>query len=129
MKFLYAIVLSFFVNQFIYANEPQPSFQLEETTIQSLQDAIKTKKTTCEAIVRSYLKRIKQYNFSIKGHPPLNAFTAINPSVINDARYLDRKFEKSNELQGSLHCVPIVINDNIDTFDITTTAGSLSLLG
>lgn len=105
------------------------AFTLEETTIDAVQQAIKNKKITCEWLINSYLDRIKKYNLSVQNAPPLNAFTEINRSVLNAARQLDNHHAKTDKLIGPLHCIPVVLKDNIDSYDTTTTSGSLSLLG
>jgi amidase len=107
----------------------QETFILEEATIASLHDAIKGHKTTCEQLIKAYFQRIQQYNFTIKQTAPINAFTQLNPYLFDEARRLDHVYAKTNKLQGSLHCVPIVLKDNIDTFDMTSTSGSYALLG
>lgn len=105
------------------------AFQLEETTITKVQTAIKNHELTCEQLVLSYLDRIKQYDLSIAKSAPINAITEINRSALNDAQALDAEFNKTQQLSGPLHCVTMILKDNIDTFDTTTTSGSFALLG
>lgn len=104
-------------------------FSLEEATIESIHDAIKNHQITCEALVNKYLERIKLYNLSISKHAPINAFTEINVNVINQAKKLDDAYSKIQQLTGSLHCIPVVLKDNIDSYDSTSTSGTLALLG
>ncbi|MBA3535139.1 MAG: amidase [Tatlockia sp.] len=105
------------------------SFQLEEATISDLQSAFKKEEITCEQLVLAYIDRIKNYDLSIADSAPINAITEINRSALDDARKLDKDYKTSKKLSGPLHCVPIILKDNIDSFDTTTTAGSFSLLG
>lgn len=105
-------------------------FVLEEATIQSVHLAITNKNLTCEKLVRNYIERIKLYNLSIDNNkPPLNAIVAINNTAIEQARNNDNKFNASNKLSGPLHCIPVVIKDNINAYDMPASSGSLSLLG
>ena len=104
------------------------TFSIEELTIDALHDAIKNKKMTCERLIDLYLDRIKKYNLSME-NVPLNALTEINLSAKEQARQLDQLYSTSHQLAGTLHCVPVVIKDNIDTYDVTTTSGSFALLG
>lgn len=104
-------------------------FTLEEATIDSIQHAIQTSNITCVQLIENYLTRIKQYNLSLTRGAPINAFTEINPSVLDEARRLDEYYTKTHRLSGTLHCVPVLLKDNIDSYDTTTSAGSFALLG
>jgi len=104
-------------------------FSLEEATIESIHDAITNHQITCEALINKYLERIKQYNLNISKHAPINAFTEINVNVMDQAKKLDNIYSKTQRLTGSLHCIPVVLKDNIDSYDSTSTSGTLALLG
>ena len=104
-------------------------FAIEESTIESTHAAFEEGKIGCEQLIERYLYRIKKYNFSLKRGAPLNAFVALNPNAIRQAKALDRYFKQSNKLIGPLHCIPIAVKDNIDTVDTLSTSGSLALLG
>lgn len=105
------------------------AFQLEEASIATVQTAIKQHELTCEQLVLAYINRIKQFDLSIAASAPINAITEINRSALNDARLLDAEFAKNEKLSGSLHCVPVILKDNMDSYDTTTTSGSYALLG
>lgn len=115
--------ISFSQQQKIY----QP--QLESATIKSIHNAIQHHQITCFNLVNTYIDRIKKYNLSAKTLAPINAWSEINPSAIVQAQQLDAAFKNSGQLSGSLHCIPIILKDNIDSFDTTTTSGSYALLG
>lgn len=104
-------------------------FSLEEATIESIQNAIKNHQINCEGLINKYLERIKLYNLSISKHAPINAFTEINTNAVDQARKLDNTYSKTKKLAGSLHCIPVVLKDNIDSYDSTSTSGTLALLG
>lgn len=72
-----------------------------------------------------YIERIEK--FDQKG-PRLKSVISINPKALEVADKLDRRFEKSG-LVGPLHGIPVLLKDNINTKDIPTTAGSISLEG
>ncbi len=80
---------------------------------------------TSETLVRAYLARIAAYD---KQGPTINAVIALNPKALREARRLDRE-RKAGHLRGPLHGIPVVLKDNIDTFDLPTTAGSSLLAG
>jgi amidase len=99
------------------------SFEVEETTISQVHDAMKAGKLTCHALVNLYLKRIEAYD---KNGPGINAIVLINPDVEKQADELDRKF-RSSGLTGPLHCVPMIVKDNFETQGLRTTDGALAL--
>lgn len=100
-------------------------FILEEATISSVHDAMKRGELTCRQLVEMYLERIEAYDQ--KG-PALNSVIMINPKVLEIADELDKKFKESGFI-GPLHGIPVLLKDNVDTGDMPTTAGSLSLEG
>lgn len=103
-------------------------FSLEEATIKSVHAAIKQHQITCEQLVNTYIDRIKKYNLSVNKKAPINAIARINLNVIDQARKLDQDFAKG-QMKGSLHCIPVLLKDNIDSYDSTSTSGSISMLG
>jgi len=101
-------------------------FELDEITIDALQEGMKSGKYTSRSITEMYLQRIQDID---KNGPGVNAIIEINPDAIEIAESLDRE-RKEKGARGPLHGIPIVIKDNIDTSDkMMTTAGSLALVG
>lgn len=128
--FLIAFFLSYAAKADNVDFTPQhSSFSLEETTINLIHTAINNHELTCEELINLYLKRIKKYNLSAVEFAPINAFVEINQNVIEQARRLDKIYLNTQRLMGPLHCIPIILKDNIDTYDATTSSGSLALLG
>lgn len=80
---------------------------------------------TTRELVQMYLDRIELYD---KKGPKLNSVIMINPKVFETADKLDQQFKESG-LTGPLHGIPMLLKDNVDTGDMPTTAGSLSLEG
>ena len=103
-------------------------FPLEEATIHSIHFAIKQHQMTCEQLVNAYIDRIKKYNLSAGKKPPINAIAKINLNVLDQAKQLDREFAKG-QFNGPLYCIPVLLKDNIDSYDSTTTSGSIAMLG
>jgi amidase len=98
-------------------------FEYNEITIDELQLKMASGEITAEHICQSYLNRIKMVD------PALKSIIELNPDAIEIARQLDEE-RKNGKLRGLMHGIPIVIKDNIDTFDkMQTTAGSLALEG
>jgi amidase len=102
------------------------SFELEEATITSLQDGMKSGALTARSITDAYLKRIDEID---KHGPAINSVIELNPDARDIADAMDRE-RKEKGPRGPLHGIPVLIKDNIDTADrMLTTAGSLALIG
>lgn len=100
-------------------------FILEEATIATVHAAFETGFLSCEELVRAYIRRIEQYDQGTRG---LNAIIAVNPRALDSARRLDQEY-RNGGFTGPLHGVPVLLKDNIETFDMPTTAGSMCLKG
>jgi amidase len=95
-------------------------FNVSEATIASTHEALRAGRTTCRAIVQQYLDRIAAYD---KQGPALNAIQNVNPRALAEADSLDNAMRTRQPL-GSLHCVPVLVKDQIETRDMPTTYGS-----
>jgi amidase len=101
-------------------------FPILETTIDELQQKMKSGTYTSRMITEIYLKRIDAVD---KNGPKLNAVIEVNPDALQIADQLDKE-RKGGKLRGPMHGIPVLIKDNIDTGDkMMTTAGSLAMLG
>lgn len=121
------ITLSFFILPTLTLATPA-AFNLEELTIQDIHTALKKREISCEQLMIAYLNRIKHYNLSIYPSAPFNAFTNLNPTLLDIARKQDHML-RNHQTPGPLHCIPVILKDNIDTYDIPATSGSFALLG
>jgi amidase len=105
---------------------PAPPFALEELTIDDLQSRMRSGSETSASLTRQYIERIGAMDQS---GPAINAVLELNPDAEAIAAQLDGE-RKSGKVRGSLHGVPVLIKDNIDTADkMHTSAGSLALAG
>jgi Asp-tRNA(Asn)/Glu-tRNA(Gln) amidotransferase A subunit family amidase len=100
-------------------------FRIEEATIAQLHQALLSRAVTCRAVVDQYLARIEAYD---KQGPAINAIVSINPEARTVADSLDRRFAREG-LTGPLHCVTVIVKENMETVELPTTAGSLALQG
>jgi len=98
-------------------------FRFMEASILETQAALASGTITSEDLVRMYLDRIEAYD---KRGPALNAVIRRNPNALIEARALDRERRK-NGPRGPLHGIPVLLKDNYDTYDMRTSAASLSL--
>ena len=101
-------------------------FELNETTIDALQQKMQSGEYTSRSITEMYLKRIDAID---KNGPKLNAVIELNPDAISIADAMDAE-RKAGKLRGPMHGIPVLIKDNISTGDkMMTTAGALALVG
>jgi len=97
---------------------------LEELTVEDIQRGFQSG-LSAVGITGAYLARIE----AIDRHgPAINAVIELNPDALKDALELDRE-RKAKGPRSPLHGVPVLVKDNIDTATLSTTAGSLALLG
>lgn len=95
-------------------------FRVEEATIASTHAALRSGRTTCRAVVQQYLDRIAAYD---KQGPALNAIQNLNPRALAEADSLDA-VQRAGGPMGELHCVPVLLKDQVETRDMPTTYGS-----
>lgn len=101
-------------------------FELNEVTIDTLQQKMHSKEYTSRIITELYLKRIETID---KAGPKLNAVIQINPDALDIADAMDKE-RAGGKVRGPLHGIPVLIKDNIDTGDkMMTTAGAMALEG
>ena len=100
-------------------------FRVEETTIAAVHAALRDGRVTCRDIVSQYLQRIERYD---RQGPAINALVAVNPDALRLAGELDERRARGSAM-GALHCVPVIVKDNMETTDLPTSAGSKSLAG
>ena len=103
-----------------------PALDVEEATIASLQDKMRSGALSSRALTAAYLERIEALD---RRGPALRSVIETNPDALAIAEALDAE-RKAKGARGPLHGIPILLKDNVDTHDRnTTTAGSLALEG
>jgi amidase len=102
---------------------PDNSFQVMETSISDIHEAMLAGTLSCHSLIQQYLDRIHAYD---QQGPAINSMLYINPASIQEADAFDREFQRTHKLKP-LGCIPIVLKDNFDTADMPTTAGSILL--
>jgi len=120
--------LSSCVQQTVSTSAPEDysAFELNEVSIAQLQEKMSSGTLTSAEITQKYLDRIDRID---KNGPELRAVIELNPEALKIARQMDEE-RKSGKVRGSLHGIPVLIKDNIDTGDqMQTSAGSLALVG
>jgi amidase len=105
-------------------SEDQDNSWLEEMTIGELQKGYSEGRYKVADIVAGYLRRIDEID---KQGPSLNSIIIVNPDAMRIAEELDRE-KAGGKDAGPLFGVPVVIKDNIDTYDkMPNTAGATVL--
>ncbi len=91
-------------------------FRFEEVTVRQLQAGYEAGEFTVEEVITSYLERIEQFE------EIYNAFTFMNPTVLEEAKEIDRLREAGAQL-GPLAGIPIVIKEAVDVAGYPSTFG------
>jgi amidase len=91
-----------------------------EASIPELQAAMDEGRLTAVDLVEYYLARIALYD------DDLAAILTLNPNALEEASALDAE-RLAVGARGPLHGIPVVLKDNLNTFDMPTTAGSVAL--
>jgi amidase len=95
-------------------------FDVIEATVNGIHAAIRSGEISGTQLVQSYLNRIAAYDQS---GPELNAVQNVNPRALHEAADLDARFKASGQM-ASLHCIPVLLKDQVETDFMPTTYGS-----
>ena len=95
-------------------------FDVRESSIDSVHNALFTRMTTCRDVVSAFISRIEEYN------PTINAIITLNPKALDIADGMDARVASGNAT-GSLFCIPILLKDNYDAVGMPTTGGCRDL--
>lgn len=93
---------------------------LTTATIADLNAAFANKSLNAEKLTAAYIARIEAYD---KKGPEINSVITLNPNALKEAKALDAE-RAAGKVRGPLHGIPVLLKDNIDTFDMPTTGGS-----
>ena len=104
---------------------PDGSINVDDACIADLNAAFQAGILCSEQLVQLCLARIQAYD---RQGPVLNAVITLNERALETARQLDRE-RKTSGPRSALHGIPVVLKDNLDTFDMPTTCGSVLLEG
>jgi amidase len=103
-----------------------PPFELEEASVAFLQGRMAAGELTARRVTEACLARIAALD---RQGPELRSVIETNPDALAIADALDAE-RRAKGARGPLHGIPVLLKDNVDTADrTTTTAGSLALAG
>ena len=97
-------------------------FDVTETSVAKIHDAIQAGRLTSRQLVQLYLDRIAAYDQ--KG-PAINCIISLNTEAIADAEKLDAVYAKTGRFAGPLHGIPILVKDEVDVAKMVTTQGTV----
>lgn len=95
-------------------------FQLVETTVDEIHEAMQNGEITSQRLVERYLERINTYD---QQGPELNSIITVNDRAVERAAELDEQLH-SQGFVGPLHGIPTLVKDQAETAGLTTTFGS-----
>jgi amidase len=101
------------------------SFHLQEATVDSIHDAMRSGEITARQLTQWYLDRIAAYD---KKGPALNSVQTVNPRALDEADRLDAQFRVSG-MSGPLHGIPVAVKDQVETEDMPTSYGNALFKG
>jgi len=99
--------------------------EFDQASIAEINAAFSAGTLTAEKLTELYLARIAAYD---RAGPKLHAVITLNPKALEQARALDAE-RKAKGPRSPMHGIPVVLKDNMDTFDMPTTGGSIVLEG
>lgn len=99
---------------------------LKRLSVKKFHQLLLCGKLSCRELTEYYLKRIDAYD---RKGPCLNALILLNQQALQEADAIDDEIKKTGKLTGKLCGVPVILKDNVNTWDMETTAGSESLRG
>lgn len=99
------------------------AFDAREATISSVHHDLYAGLSSCREVVSAFVARIEAFN----SHT--NAIISLNPQALVVADEYDASLASRNGTGtfGPLFCVPVLLKDNYDTFEMPTTGASLAL--
>ena len=115
---LFLLLANFFViNYGIRSIDVDFDFKVSE-----IHRLLRSKKWNCTDVIHYFLERSYTYN------PLLNSIINYNPRVLAEALELDKYYYQNDQrFIGKLHCIPLLVKDNIDVKGIPTTCGIKAL--
>jgi len=99
----------------------QAPFHLQEATIDQIRGELTAGHFSCRDLIGHYLTRIEAYDHA---GPSLNALQTVSRRALDEADRLDAIYRASGPA-GPLHCIPVLVKDQVETSDMPTTYGSI----
>ena len=102
------------------------SVDVTRADIVELRAALAAGAVTSHQLTQTYLERIAAVNHA---GPGLHAVIAVAPDALAQADAADAAARVAGAPALPLRGIPVLVKDNLDTFDLPTTAGAVAMLG
>jgi len=102
------------------------SVDVTKADIVELRAALAAGAVTSHELTQTYLDRIAAVNHA---GPGLHAVITVAPDALAQADAADAAARIAGAPAPPLRGIPVLIKDNLDTFDLPTTAGAVAMLG
>lgn len=104
---------------------PKTGFDIMEATVAGIHGAMMRGELTCSELAEEYLRRIETYD---RAGPALKSVILVNPKALSQADGIDEAIRENRlSLPLQLYGIPVLLKDNVETAEMATTSGSLSL--
>ncbi|WP_152188741.1 amidase [Georgenia satyanarayanai] len=117
------VILTLLAGPASAAPPPPDDSLVTEATIASIHEAFADGDMSCTDLVQAYVDRIETYDAETT-----NAVQVVNEEALATAAELDAAYAEDG-LSGPLHCVPVLVKDQVETADMPTTYGSAIFSG
>lgn len=85
---------------------------IEELTIAQAHTGFRRGDFTAKELTAAFLSRIDKYDHA---GPKINAMMALSSTALQEAAQLDDHLNKTGQLKGRLHGIPVVVKDQVST--------------
>lgn len=94
---------------------------LSEFKVSAIHELLSKGGWNCTDVIDYFMKRAVTYN------PIIKALINFNPKAQIEAHDLDKFYHEKKEFKGQLHCIPLIVKDNIDVAGVPSTGGIKAL--
>ncbi|CAF3495554.1 unnamed protein product [Rotaria socialis] len=117
-----AIILLYVIISILRSESVYSKGTLSEFKVSAIHELLKKGGWNCTDVIEYFIKRAVTYN------PIIKALINFNPKAQVEAYDLDASsIMKKKVFKGQLHCIPLIIKDNIDVAGVPSTGGIKAL--
>ena len=116
-----AIILLYVIISILRSKSVYSKAILSEFKVSAIHELLRKGGWNCTDVIDYFIKRAVTYN------PIIKALINFNPKAQIEAYDLDKFYHEKNVFKGQLHCIPLIIKDNIDVAGVPSTGGIKAL--